>query len=413
MSSLPKHGESRQPFIQVLEQGIDGQESRLTKLLEETPGAHAELVRLLTHLDFSEDDAKRHWKAIVRHRTAMIDKLGRATSLQVAAIDYFQMLEGKLVSPKVLEMSRYLATEKRAITDGLTGLYNRVFFDASLRRELKRSRRYGLAFSLVMIDIDDFKAVNDVHGHIAGDEALLLTSNVVRANTREIDVACRYGGEEFALILPETSRTGAFIVAERIRLDVKDTFARHQIGNTHVNVSISGGIALYPHDANSAEGLVRMADRALYRAKHEGKDQITLHADEKRRSPRLQSKKLLIFREPKKGRPELQSETMNLSRNGALVESRIPLNIGTELEIEIHLPTTEQTYLVRGRVVRLEEISDETGDKARYQLGVAFLADTDQDTKNLEGLAAELYRPHELELGENAANAANDVDQTG
>jgi diguanylate cyclase (GGDEF)-like protein len=96
-------------------------------------------------------------------------------------------------------MATFLATERSAITDGLTGLYNRPFFDASLRRELKRARRYGLAFSLVMLDLDDFKMVNDLHGHVVGDEALARLSDVIRASVREIDVACRYGGEEFAL----------------------------------------------------------------------------------------------------------------------------------------------------------------------------------------------------------------------
>ena len=106
----------------------------------------------------------------------------------------------------------------------------RPFFDASLRRELKRARRYGLAFSLVMLDVDDFKMVNDLHGHVVGDEALARLSDVIRASVREIDVACRYGGEEFALILPETSRTGAYIVSERIRLDAKETFDRRPLG---------------------------------------------------------------------------------------------------------------------------------------------------------------------------------------
>ena len=157
---------------------------------------------------------------------------------------------------------------------------NRQFFDAGLRRELKRARRYGLAFSLVMLDVDNFKAVNDRYGHVSGDEVLSLFSNVIRASVREIDVACRYGGEEFALILPETSRAGAFIVSERIRIDVEALFLRRRISGTQIDLSISGGIALYPTDANSAEGLIRMADRALYRSKHDGKNKITLHADE-------------------------------------------------------------------------------------------------------------------------------------
>jgi diguanylate cyclase (GGDEF)-like protein len=294
-------------------------------------------------------------------------------------------------------MGTFLATERSAITDGLTGLYNRPFFDASLRRELKRARRYRLAFSLVMLDLDDFKRVNDLHGHIVGDEALARLSDVIRANVREIDIACRYGGEEFALILPETSRTGAYIVSERIRKDAKETFERDPLDSgpsARVTMSVSGGIAIYPTDSRSAEGLLRMADRALYRSKHEGKNRITLHAEEKRRSPRLDAKTLLVFRERRARRDrtpdELRSETKNLSGNGALVESQIPLNVGAELEIDIHLPRQRADFFLKGRVVRVEEAP---ADRARYHVGVAFVVDDEEDARRLETLASEIYVP--------------------
>ena len=290
-------------------------------------------------------------------------------------------------------MLTFLETERSAISDGLTGLYNRRFFDEGLRRELKRARRYGLAFSLVMLDVDDFKAVNDRYGHVSGDEVLNLFSNVIRASEREIDVPCRYGGEEFALILPETSRAGAFIVSERIRVDVEALFHHQRIGGTQIDLSISGGIALYPTDANSAEGLLLMADRALYSSKHDGKNKITLHADEKRQSPRLDTHKLLVFRESRhNGKSALKSQTKNLSRNGALLESRAPFNIGTELEIDIHLPQNGADIVLKSRVVRLEEALEDTGD-TRYHVGVVFLADTEEDNRRLAGFASEIYRP--------------------
>ena len=395
MSSLPTRGDPRQQLIRLLEEATTGNTHPLQELLDKAPDTYAPLLRLLTQLDYTEDEARDHWQALVSHRKELSKTLGRQASLQVAALDYFQNLKGEIQVPKILELSTFLATEKSAITDGLTGLYNRQFFDASLRREFKRARRYGLSFSLVMLDVDDFKAINDIHGHVVGDEALHLTSNVIRASVREIDVACRYGGEEFALILPETSRTGAFIVSERIRLDVKEMFNHHTVGKTLINLSVSGGIAVYPTDSNTAQGLLRMADKALYRSKHDGKDMITLHADEKRRSPRLSARKLLVFRErAKKNHEELQSETRNVSRNGALVESRIPLSIGTELEIDIHLPQQEGSFVLKGRVVRLEEAADDAGDNdnARYNVGVAFVTESDEEARKLEGFASEIYR---------------------
>ena len=399
MSSLPKAGETRQQWIDLLEEAARGRTEGLEKLLGARPDTHAPLLQFLTHLEFSPQVAQEHWRNIFENRRLLTDKLGRAASLQLAALDYFQNQTPGLGNSKILEMSTFLAIERNAITDRLTGLYNRHFFDVSLRRELKRARRYGLALSIVLLDLDDFKSINDVYGHLIGDQALSTCSTVVQAGVREIDVACRYGGEEFALILPETSRTGAFIVSERIRADVKDMFDRKQVGTSHISLTLSGGIAIYPVDSNSAEGLIRMADQALYRSKHDGKNRITLHAEEKRRSPRLDARKPLIFRarRARLAQPsELRSQTKNLSRNGALVQSHIPLDVGTELEIGIDIPHNGDSFFLKGKVVRLETTPTEAGQSAHYEVGVAFDADTEEEARKLEVLAAEIYRAIDL-----------------
>lgn len=396
MSTLPKRGETRQQLIGLLRGAESGQIQSIEELLRTKRDGHRQLIHLLTQLEFSEADARSYWIGILAHRHALSKKLDRPASLQLAVLDYFQTQQPELDNPKIVEMATFLATERHAITDGLTELHNRQFFDVSLRRELKRSRRYGLAFSVVMLDLDNFKSVNDAHGHLIGDGALVVCAGIIRESVREIDVACRYGGEEFAIILPETSRTGAYIVSERIRADIQEHFARHRVADTVITLSISGGVALYPTDSNSAQGLMRMADRALYRSKHEGKNKITLHADEKRRSPRFDARKLLVFRERRDGGPEERhSETMNLSRNGALVGSREPINVGTELEIALTIPQSSSSFSLRGRVVRLEEAPSQGEDAARYHVGVAFVSDTDEDVRQIENLAIELYRPFE------------------
>ena len=131
MASLPTRGESGQQLIRLLEQANRGQEHALQQLLDTTPDAHAPLLRLLTQLDYTEAEAHDHWQAIVAHRQELSKKLERTASLQVAVLDYFQNLKREIRVPKILEMSTFLATEMNAITDGLTGLYNRQFFDAS------------------------------------------------------------------------------------------------------------------------------------------------------------------------------------------------------------------------------------------------------------------------------------------
>jgi diguanylate cyclase (GGDEF)-like protein len=374
------------------ESGDEISRQRLSQLLEQDGDAFSQLIHLLTHLKYKEGEAKHHWEAIEHHRRSLSGLLDRDAGLQVAALDYFFNLHSRLRNPKVIEIDAFLATERDAFVDRLTGLFNRSYFDTSLRREAIRAQRYGLTFSLVMLDLDNFKMVNDSHGHLVGDEALAFCSEVIRKSVREIDVPCRYGGEEFALILPETSRSGAYIVSERIRSDIESLFERRPVRTCKINLSVSGGVAIFPVDSSSNEGLVSMADRALYRSKREGKNQITLHADEKRRSPRFDAQKPLTFHSPVSAESdELTSQTKNLSRGGALVECAVPLTIGTELELSIKTQQPAENYTLTGKVVRLEEIS--TGPNKLYGVGIAFLAQSEDEQRNLENLTEELYRP--------------------
>lgn len=394
MDSLADRGALRHTLISLLEteSGDEITRQRLSQLLEQDGSTFSQLIHLLTHLEYKEGEAKHHWEAIEQHRRSLSSQLDRDAGLQVAALDYFFNLHSQLRNPKVIEIDAFLATERDAFVDHLTGLFNRSYFDASLRREAMRAQRYGLTFSLVMLDLDNFKLVNDSYGHLVGDEALAVCSEVIRRSVREIDVPCRYGGEEFALILPETSRSGAYIVSERIRFDIESLFEHRPVRSCKIDLSVSGGVAIFPVDSSSNEGLVSMADRALYRSKQEGKNQITLYADEKRRSPRFEAQKPLTFHSAVSAESdELTSRTKNLSRGGALVECAIPLTIGTELELSIKTKQPAENYILTGKVVRLEEISP--GPDKLYGLGIAFLAQSEDDQRNLEDLTEELYRP--------------------
>lgn len=165
-----------------------------------------------------------------------------------------------------------------AITDALTGLYNRRRFHDVLTSEFERARRYTTPFSLVMLDIDHFKRVNDVFGHSAGDSVLKEVASILKNSIREIDTASRYGGEEFMAILPNTARENALVVAERIRLMI----GQHAFGGIERNITVSIGISGMP-DAKieSEEKLIRCADFALYRAKQLGRNRtVTVEAAE-------------------------------------------------------------------------------------------------------------------------------------
>jgi diguanylate cyclase (GGDEF)-like protein len=175
-----------------------------------------------------------------------------------------------------LERSTYYSLagqlKELSITDSLTGLFNRRYFEERFIEELHRSDRHGLSFSLAMIDIDNFKLFNDTEGHLAGDEVLKYIANSAKECLRVIDVIARFGGEEFAVIMPQTEKEEAFLVAERIRNTVKEQFpcARTAFPRDFITVSI--GISTFPHDGKERKDLIRHADKALYRAKMEGKD---------------------------------------------------------------------------------------------------------------------------------------------
>ena len=162
--------------------------------------------------------------------------------------------------------------ERQAATDELTGLPNRRLFMRALGAEVARSRRGRTTFSVVLIDLDNFKAVNDRFGHDAGDRVLRELADVLRRVMRESDVAARLGGEEFACLLPATDGEGARVLAERIRADLADRTITLPDSRV-VSATASLGVASYPR-AKSADALLRLADRALYEAKAEGKNRV-------------------------------------------------------------------------------------------------------------------------------------------
>jgi diguanylate cyclase (GGDEF)-like protein len=162
---------------------------------------------------------------------------------------------------------------EQAITDPLTGLWNRRHMAETLEREVLRARRFGHPISLIILDVDDFKTINDQEGHLQGDIVLEKVADEVRDATRTIDVAARYGGDELAVILVETDREGALIVGERLADRMRGTEVPLRDGGT-MGVTISLGVATIPDSAEDLEGLVDAADRALLRAKRAGKNQI-------------------------------------------------------------------------------------------------------------------------------------------
>ncbi|MDI6794294.1 MAG: sensor domain-containing diguanylate cyclase, partial [bacterium] len=165
--------------------------------------------------------------------------------------------------------------ENLSVTDELTNLYNYRHFKERLKEELVRVKRYQTAFSLIMLDIDDFKKVNDLYGHPQGDIVLKELAGIIKGITRGVNIVSRYGGEEFVIILPEENKIGASVLAERLRKRVEEAkFSRVKENSDSIRVTISLGISTYPADGNSEIDLVQKADDALYMAKKRGKNMV-------------------------------------------------------------------------------------------------------------------------------------------
>jgi diguanylate cyclase (GGDEF)-like protein len=181
-----------------------------------------------------------------------------------------------LLEPAAIALDNAMAFQKAealSVTDDLTGLSNSRYLNLVLRREEKRSIRSGKPLSVLFIDMDGFKNVNTNHGHMAGSKALVEAANVIRACARETDVVARFGGDEFALILPDTGREGAISVAERIRDRIR-AFSFLELEGLSLRLTASIGIATLPDVTGSAEELLKAADRAMYQVKDSGKNGI-------------------------------------------------------------------------------------------------------------------------------------------
>jgi diguanylate cyclase (GGDEF)-like protein len=164
-------------------------------------------------------------------------------------------------------------TEQLTITDDLTKLFNSRYLNVYIGREIKRCKRHGIPLSIIFLDLDGFKSVNDQHGHLAGSRTLTEVGGILAEAVRESDILARYGGDEFVVVLPETPPAGALVIAERIRRAIAaHPFLRDE--GLEARISASFGIASYPDHALTPEGLIQKADQAMYRVKEKDKNGI-------------------------------------------------------------------------------------------------------------------------------------------
>jgi len=327
--------------------------------------AYPVIFHVLTNLEIEDEDAKKFWAEIITHYKKLVSILGRKVSLRTALCDYFCSIHRSLKNPKVVEIQLFEKTVKASRFDSLTGLYNRQAFDETLEREINRAKRHEKELSILFLDLDDFKEVNDSFGHQTGDEVLKQVAKIVLNEKRSEDLAARYGGEEIVVIMPETYKVDSLVLGERIRQKVEEM--RIDFKGHTVRLTISGGLASFPKNATDAESLLKCADNALYRAKGSGKNNISFFSRDKRRYMRIEIDHEVKVREL--GFDNTLTQTgigKNICFGGILFENKYALPIGTK--IQLHIPHNHNKPLfIIGTVVRVEAFGSE-----QYDIGVAI-----------------------------------------
>lgn len=323
------------------------------------------LLNVLTHLEFSTQDAKANWDNILKHQTLLESKLDRPVKLITAMCDYFSEVSKHLHTPTMIELQALEETRKISRTDGLTGLFNRRFFDEALEGEINRAQRYDGSFTLIFFDLDNFKKLNDTQGHQAGDLTLKRVAEIMILEKRTEDIACRYGGEELVLILPETQKINALVIAERIRKKLEE--AELEFDGKSFGITLSGGVASYPLDAQDTKSLVHAADIALYQAKENGKNRIFLHTLDKRHYIRIDFAGEVQVTKVDRESEQIKVHGKNFINSGLLFESPVSIEIGTQVQVQIADKSMGKPITVKAQVARVEKFD------SYYDIGVSFV----------------------------------------
>ncbi|HXT23849.1 MAG TPA: GGDEF domain-containing protein [Candidatus Eisenbacteria bacterium] len=223
----------------------------------------------LSRIDIPENQVIAVWEEVLARRTQLSERSESLVSFQTALVDVLSATASFRL-PVVLEYEELKSLQRNAVTDPLTGLHNRRLFDETFDKELNRARRYAHPLSLVALDLHRFKEVNDKHGHPRGDDVLHAAAATLRKALRTSDFAFRTGGDEFALILPQTDSTQASALSRRIGVVFSEMVRPLHLS---IGVSMDHGVATYPQDAEQRDQLIRIADERLYHFKHRSHDQ--------------------------------------------------------------------------------------------------------------------------------------------
>lgn len=265
---MSQTGDASQPqpsaedsFLDLLVETLDGlDESVRGQFLRQ-------FFRTIAQIDFTDAQSNDYWERILLRRRELAENLGKRVALKTALVDVLASTNFLRV-PILMEYDDFKKLQINAATDALTGLYNRRLFDEYCDKELNRAKRYGHQLAIVILDLHKLKEVNDRHGHLQGDQVLQLAATTLRKTMRASDFAFRIGGDEFALLLPQTDPEQAITLCRRIRsqyeIDIRPL-------KMEIGVTLDFGVAVHPHDGETKSALMNLADQRLYQLKNAGR----------------------------------------------------------------------------------------------------------------------------------------------
>jgi diguanylate cyclase (GGDEF)-like protein len=262
---MPQPGEVFQPkpsaedsFLDLLVETLEGlDEAARAQFLQQ-------FFRTIAQIDLSEAQSSEYWIKILARRRELATSIGRNISLRTAMVDVLSSMSSLRV-PVLVEYDEFKKLQINAATDALTGLYNRRLFDEYLDKELNRAKRYGQQLAVVILDLHKLKEVNDRFGHLQGDHVLQIAATTLRTTLRASDFAFRIGGDEFALLLPQTDTEQAVTLCGRVRAEYENQLRPLKMD---IGVTLDFGVAVHPQDGDQKSGLLGVADERLYALKH-------------------------------------------------------------------------------------------------------------------------------------------------
>ncbi|HXX20564.1 MAG TPA: GGDEF domain-containing protein [Candidatus Acidoferrum sp.] len=262
---MPQPGEAFQPkpsaedsFLDLLVETLEGLDDK----------ARSQFLRQFFHtiaqIDLTEEQSSEYWMKILQWRRELAAGVGRRVSLKTAMVDVLTSTSSLRV-PILVEYDEFKKLQINAATDALTGLYNRRLFDEYLEKELNRAKRYGQQLAVVILDLHKLKEVNDRYGHLQGDHVLQIAATTLRTTLRASDFAFRIGGDEFALLLPQTDSEQAITLCHRVRAEYENQLSPLKMD---IAVTLDFGVAVHPQDGDQKGTLLSVADERLYALKH-------------------------------------------------------------------------------------------------------------------------------------------------